>query len=375
MHDLSAFFSPLPYIETIDKEAFHPLQWGAHVKALTSEDFDWEEADIVIVGCGESRGANANFSDAPNTIRKYFYELFVWHPQLKVVDVGNILEGATEADTKAALALVLKELEAAGKTVLVLGGSQDLTLEQYNAFRAAHKTIQAVAVDMLIDLEETTVVNDRSYLMNMLTEDPNFIQHFTHIGFQSYFVQPQMLQTLDMLRFDCLRLGKVRSQLSIVEPPMRDAHLLTVDMNAVKYSDAPINKNGSPNGFAGDEMCQLMKYAGMSQHLQSIGLYGYDPTLDQEDMTARLMAQMLWYFIDGFSWRAQEASLSDTASFLSFHVQMQHQDTLFMKSKKTNRWWMQLPDASMVPCTYEDYLCACNDEIPDRWLRIQERLS
>jgi hypothetical protein len=29
----------------------------------------------------------------------------------------------------------------------------------------------------------------------------------------------------------------------------------------------------------------------------------------------------------------------------------------------------------MVPCTYEDYLCACNDEIPDRWLRIQERLS
>jgi hypothetical protein len=118
-----------------------------------------------------------------------------------------------------------------------------------------------------------------------------------------------------------------------------------------------------------------MKYAGMSQHLQSIGLYGYDPTLDQEDMTARLMAQMLWYFIDGFSWRAQEASLSDTASFLSFHVQMQHQDTLFMKSKKTNRWWMQLPDASMAPCTYEDYLCACNDEIPDRWLRIQERLS
>jgi len=36
---------------------------------------------------------------------------------------------------------------------------------------------------------------------------------------------------------------------------------------------------------------------------------------------------------------------------------------------------MQLPEGTFVPCSYADYLQACNDEIPERWLREQERLT
>ena len=34
------------------------------------------------------------------------------------------------------------------------------------------------------------------------------------------------------------------------------------------------------NGLTGEEACTLTRYAGMSTHLHSIDLYGYNPDLD-----------------------------------------------------------------------------------------------
>jgi hypothetical protein len=48
-------------------------------------------------------------------------------------------------------------------------------------------------------------------------------------------------------------------------------------------------------------------------------------------------------------------------------------DTLFLQSRNTGRWWMQLPDKSFIPCSYSDYLAASNNDLPERWLRVQER--
>src|SRR5690606_21222395 len=149
------------------------------------------------------------------------------------------------------------------KIVILLGGSQDLTLEQYHTFKKSETTINAAVIDMLIDLEESETINDSSYLMNLLTHAPNFVKHFNHIGFQSYYTNPRLLETLDKLRFDCIRVGKVRENIEDIEPIFRDCDLLSIDLNALKYSAVPFLKNASPNGFEGDEICQLMRYAGM----------------------------------------------------------------------------------------------------------------
>ena len=60
-------------------------------------------------------------------------------------------------------------------------------------------------------------------------------------------------------------------------------------------------------------------------------------------------------------------------SFNEFHTVFNQMDTIFLQSKKTGRWWMQLPDKKMIACSYKDYLNASNNEIPERWLRAQER--
>jgi len=375
MQDLRSFFEQEHFIETKEDSFYQPLQWGANIHCATQKSFDWENADIVLVGCGEWRGDNADKAyNSPDAIREQLYKLYHWHNAITIADAGNIRQGATLNDTRAALLIVLQEIHAAGKIAIVLGGSHDLTMQQYEVFKKAGEMIIASVADMLIDLEETEEINSNSFLMDMLTGTPNFLTHYNHIAFQSYYAHPRMLETLDKLRFDFFRMGKVKENIEEMEPVLRTSNLFSFDISAVRYSDAPANINGSPNGLSGEDSCLLTRYAGMSTALSSLGIYGYNAQDDVHAMTAKLIAQMIWYFVDGYLVRKTEAKLTEKEEFIVFNVAFTDNDTVFLKSKRTNRWWMKLPDHSYVPCSYNDYLIASNDEIPERWLREQERL-
>jgi formiminoglutamase len=371
--ELQQFTANLHFQET-NQFVYTPTQLGAHIQQIVP-DTDIEALDIILVGCGECRGQklNAQYSDGPDKIREALYKLHYWHPDVKIGDLGNIMEGASLADTRAALKTVLADLKSMGKKVIVLGGSHDLTLQQYDVFKEAGEIIDFTIIDMLADVAEGNGTNYDDYLLTALTSTPNFVRHFNLIGFQSYYVNPNLIETLDKLRFDCIRVGKAREDIEQIEPVLRGTHLLSLDMNAVRYSDAPANKMASPNGFYGDEMCKITRFAGMSPTLFSFGIYGYHPSQDTEDITARLIAQMLWYYIDGVSVGKTEVELNDKDQFLEYHITFTDNNSLFLKSKRTNRWWMKLPDGRFIACTHKDYLTACNNEIPERWLREMER--
>jgi len=376
MQDLRPFFEDEHFIEKQGPDAYQPMQWGASISCATQRSFDWEDADIILVGCGEWRGEDPEmaYSGSADAIREQLYKMYHWHTAIKIADAGNIRQGVTVGDTRAALLTVLQEIHAAGKIAVVIGGSHDLTLQQYEVFKKAEEMVTASVADMLIDLDETEVITSGSFLMDMLTGTPNFMAHYSHMAFQSYYAQPRMLETLDKLRFDFFRLGKVREHIEDMEPVLRTSNLFSFDMSAVRYSDAPANINGSPNGLSGEESCLLTRYAGMSDVLTSFGIYGYNHLDDVHGMTARQISQMIWYFIDGYLVRKSEAKLTDREEFIVFNLTFTDNDTVFLKSKRTNRWWMKLPDHSYVPCSYNDYLIASKDEIPERWLREQERL-
>jgi predicted molibdopterin-dependent oxidoreductase YjgC len=117
----------------------------------------------------------------------------------------------------------------------------------------------------------------------------------------------------------------------------------------------------------------LTRFAGMSNNISSFGIYGYLPHLDINDLTAKQISQMLWYFIDGKSRIKQEAAVEDRVNFNEYYCTFTEVETVFLQSKKTSRWWMQLPNKKFIACSYKDYMQAAKNEIPERWLRAQER--
>jgi arginase family enzyme len=373
MYDLQDFLAPINVAELNDDNDYNDSQMGSIVKINEGYIPDLEGIDIVLVGINEYRGeAYLPKDNSANEIRKQFYLLHYWHQNVQIADIGNIKTGASLKDSYHALKIVLKELIDLKKTVVIIGGSHDNTLAQYYAYKEIGNLIEATVVDAIIDLKSDSPSRSENFLMEMLTSEPNMVRHYNHIGFQSYYVHPHMLETIDKLRFDCFRVGNAREKLDEMEPVMRTSDMMSFDISAIKYSDSPASSH-SPNGFTGEDACNLMRYAGMSSQISSVGIYGYKATDDVKNLSAMQISQMLWYFIDGKSKSKYEADLDELQHFNKFHTAFAEVDTLFIQSKKTGRWWMQLPDKKMIACSYKDYLYASNNEIPERWLRAQER--
>jgi len=378
--NISDFLSPVNFNEISQDEAYRDGQIGQAISVYKFQKYpakkfpDLDDVQLVIVGCGEQRGSGLihGQSEAPDLVRRQLYSLYYWHKDVKIADIGNIMAGSLYTDSYAALKTVVHELINDGKTVIILGGSHDLTLAQYGAYVENEKAIEASCVDALIDLNLDSPFRHENFLMEMLTSEPNYIRHYNHVAFQSFYVHPQMLETMDKLRFDCYRVGTVKETIEEMEPVIRNSSLFSFDISALAHTYAPAN-TVSPNGLNGEEACALMRYAGMSPNINSIGIYGFDAAHDKDELTAKQIAHMIWYILDGRSRGRKEVELDQRDSFNEYHIAFAEVETTFLQSKKTGRWWMQLPDKNFIACSYKDYLLASSNEIPERWLRAQER--
>jgi arginase family enzyme len=373
---LQDYLNPISKADLNDEFEYDAYQIGAVCDCYEEGHTpDLDAANIILLGAAEERGYGPGKKgpDAADAVRREFFSLYYWHRDVKIADLGNLRNGNTLEDTYAGLKTVLGELINANKTVIILGGSHDLTYAQYKAYASQKYVIEVTVADALIDLKEESPIPADSFLMEMLTEQPNYIRHYNHLGFQSFYVHPRMLETLDKLRFDLYRLGKVRENLEEMEPVLRNTDMLSLDINVIKSADAPAN-HLSPNGLGSDEACTIARYAGMSTRLSTFGIYGYRPEKDRQQLTAKQIAQMIWYFADGLAIKNKEAEIHDREAFWEFNIVCGDIDTMFLKSKKTGRWWMQVPGKEFLPCAYNDYLLASNNEIPERWLRHQERM-
>jgi arginase family enzyme len=376
LETISDFLMPISKSVISDDDGYQPHQIGYHINCFEQSFPDLLRADIVLFSCGDTRGAGADKhnEDYALQIRKEFYALYFWHKELLIADIGEVKKGATPADTAAAIRTITTELIKLNKKSIMIGGCHDLMLAQYDAFGCLNKTIEATNIDAYININKESRFPAEHFLLDMFTSEPNFLRHYNHIGFQSYFVHPGMLETIDKLRFDCFRLGRVKENIGEMEPVIRHSHLISLDISAIQHSHAPCNTS-SPNGFNGEEVCRLIRYAGMSDIMLAGGIFGYHATTDHYNLTAKQISQILWYFLDGVFKGRQEASFADLKAFREFKLAFAEIETTFWQSTFTDRWWMELPDGNKMACSQLDYITAKNNEIPERWMRAVERLS
>ena len=100
---------------------------------------------------------------------------------VQIADIGTVKKGATLQDSYAAIKTVIAEMLRLKKTVILLGGSHDITLAQYYAYIALNQQVEATCIDAMIDLHGESPIRSENFLMEMLTGEPNMVQHLSLI--------------------------------------------------------------------------------------------------------------------------------------------------------------------------------------------------
>lgn len=378
------FLSPvdeeiIQYVSTLSSQHL-----GSKVAFHTDKEFpDFDKIKIAVIGVLENRGAVHAFEEVDLiAIRKAFYGLYPGNWESSIADFGDILPGNSIEDTFFALQKVLSKLLRQGVIPIVLGGTQDLTYGMYRAYDAQEQMVNLVSVDSKFDLgkQEEGVTAD-SYLSKIILDEPNNLFNYCNIGYQTYYNSQEEIDLIEKLYFDAYRLGEISNTIELAEPVFRDADIVSIDLNSVKSSYSGNFVTFTPNGFDGKEICSLARYAGISDKVSSFGVFNHQNKKEE----AVLIAQILWYFIEGVNYRSNEYPFGSREHYIKYIVPLEDEELVFYKSNKTERWWIEinffagqhnkLKKNTLLPCSHEEYLTACNQEIPERWWKAQRKNS
>ncbi|WP_435578876.1 formimidoylglutamase [Gilvibacter sp.] len=346
---------------------------------------DLSGCELAIIGVQENRRSTDFVGRAVSfdNIRKALYGLYPgsWHVQL--ADLGDIMPGESVEDTYFALRQVVLELHQQNIIPIILGGSQDLVYANYRAYDDRGAMVNMVNVDSRFDLGDADLpISNTSYIGKMVVDKPYNLFNYANIGYQTYFNSADEIDLIERLYFEAYRLGSVAADISSVEPIMRDADIVAIDISAIKSTELTHDYGYMPNGFDGREICAIARYAGISNRVSSFGIYELEGNREAE-RAAMLIAQMVWYFAEGVNYRIDDGNFTNESEYLTYTVPVEDQTLRFKKSKKTGRWWIELPFISnvnnklkrhtLLPCTYRDYEDACNQKIPERWYKARRK--
>jgi arginase family enzyme len=366
----------LSFIENLSTQSL-----GKKVAFHTATEFpNLDNVNIAIIGVNEYRGINFdNIENELDFFRKNFYCLFPGNWKVAIADLGNIQPGESIQDTYFLVKTICEDLIRKKIIPILVGGSQDVSYPVYRAYDNLDQMVNFVSIDNKFDFakENTNLAN--SFLSKVIVEEPNNLFNYSNIGFQTYYNSQEEIDLMDKLYFDAYRLGEVSSNISIAEPVFRDADFVSLDVTSVQSSYSGNFNEFYPNGFTGKEICALARYSGISDRVSSFGVFNFKDS----NTEAILISQIVWYFLEGFSFRSNEYPFGTKENYLKYTVLIEDAELVFYKSDKTGRWWIEIPFISnvnnklkrntLLPCTYEDYLGACKEEIPERWWKAQRR--
>lgn len=357
---------------------------GKHIYAHTKKDGlpVLANASIAFLGVKESRNA---FEKKPekldvSAIRIQLYKLMLGNWNTSIIDMGDIEEGETVDDTYFVVKEVVAGLLEENIIPVILGATQDITYPAYRAFDGLEDMVNLVAVDSRFDFGMVDeLISSHSYMSKIITDKPNNLFNFSNLGYQSYFNAQEEKDLMERLFFDSYRLGELIKDISLVEPVLRNAHMVSVDTRSIKANEIGYSKNFSPNGFDGREICAVARYAGLSDKVRVFGLY----EMENQNQSCQLIAQIIWYFIEGVNFRVLESPYTHSEDFTKFIVPSDNEELVYYKSHLTERWWVEVPSilsthtkadsSALLPCTEQDYLDACNQIIPERWFKAYRK--
>lgn len=379
------------------QEFFKPVNINKELNIINLSDDSWvknvdihdknfpnmDNRKIVLIGIVSER-----YPYEANHIRSFLYSLKKKEYAQIVADLGNFEVPDDHIKHLEKLGYILSELQNLNLVPVIIGPPQEVSYSQYLSYEYLKKYANFVSIDATIDFNITQPekMTSDNYLYRILLRDPSYLFNLSLLGYQTYLADSESISTMERYFFETYRLGKIRENIQEIEPIIRSADIMSFDISSVRQCDAAGSNHPSPNGFTAEDACLICRYAGLSDNLNSIGFYEYNSITDNNGQTSFLIAEMIWYFVDGYLQRQYENIVGNPKNFTKF-ITSDVNNTFhisFYKSKKTNRWWMEvpgkstskiLPDKQFMPCSYKDYEDATKGGIPERWFKAFKKLN
>ncbi|MEX2594597.1 MAG: formimidoylglutamase [Anditalea sp.] len=381
--NLPVFFDPIS--DTLIRQTHAHNSFFIHINYHGETFPDLKGIQIAIIGMTEVRGKaeNESMEEAASVIRRKLYFLKKGQSHYRIADLGNLRPGMDLQETYMRIRSLGEYLMKRQILPIYIGGTHDLDFGQYLSYEGIQKLISMLTVDSKIDMDDDGVPND-IHSQNIILHQPNFLFNYCQLAYQSFLTDRDLVNVMEKLYFDHVRLGQLRDNFKEIEPLIRNADLLSFDVCAIQSADAPGAADAQPFGLTAEEACQICWFAGMNEKLSSFGVYGYQPCYDDlRNKTASVIATMIWYFIEGFYHRKDSLSFK-SSDYIKYTVSLDSKPSIlfFYKSKLSGKWWMEIPKAeqekfdrdTIIPCSYQDYLTAQKGEIPERWVNAQLKL-
>ncbi len=279
----------------------------------------YDPAHVVILSCPQDEGVRRNGGRlgaalAPTEIRRALYRLAVdGLTSLNLFDLGDTRIQPTLEETHALHEAVVRRLLADGKTVITLGGGNDLAYADVAAL--SHATgggVLAFNVDTHYDVRADQPRNSGTPYRQLLDEGLLAAGSFFEIGQQPFANSAVYRQYLADKGVGCWSLRDLRDAglASVIQGVLSGSDASAVfwglDMDVVRVADAPGVSAPNPVGMTGDEFCQIAELAGAEPRTRLVELTEVNPIYDVDGRTARLAAIAIYHFLAAFTRHCEE---------------------------------------------------------------------
>lgn len=360
------------FSKIIIKKEYNSRQIGSTIDKYETDFPSLIGKSVAIFGLAEENLGAA--------VRQEFYELMS-NAQIinKIVDLGDISKQGSTLETNTAITAVISNLLKENIVPILIALNLECGEPVYKAFQNIAETIEFSLISHKLPIADYEMLN------RICTTKPNYLSNINALAFQAQYISAKALDVFESLNFGHYRLGSIKTNREDAELYLRNAGITLFDINSIKHSDAPGKNTKQPSGLTSEEACQLSRYAGMGELGKCFIISGLSPIQDQENLTATLCSHLIWFYLDGFNNRC--ADLPDQhKEFVKYRCDFSDDQVpiLFLKSKKTERWWMQIEHPAdpanehkqiTFPCSYNDYQIAANGETPQRYLDGLKKLT
>jgi hypothetical protein len=349
---LKNWFSPVASFMLEPKDQALKSTLAKEIKFHKNQSFPiLEKTKIAIIGAGNEL----------DLFRSYLYQFAALETELEIADLGNFKKRDSSFIIQA-----LREIIQDGHILPVILGAE-------------HQVKEAVAKALAPNFNQ-----QYCYISNNCNHYPLYCEDtkdLSFIGFQAHLCDKSIYEQIQNNTLNSIRLGDLRAKFDEAEARMRNASWIHFDPSVLKHAESGYFPFSCASGINTEEACQLMRYAGISNQLKVLSFEDI-PDANVKEPLIQLLAQLLWYFLDGQSRSMNDSpkESTDNTSFIIHPENFEH-GLKFIKNNVSGRWWLELfgeneqKENELFPCSYNDYQKACNNIVSDRIIRVLDLVS